>query len=56
MSLPDHLLDPPDDDVCETHSRLLPCQECRADALDEQAEWQLERLALDRTMRGRVCQ
>jgi len=43
----DRLLDPPDDDVCETHGHILPCWACTVDAADEQAEWQMEREALE---------
>lgn len=38
MSLPDHLLDPPDNDVCEVHGRVLPCWECRVEWADEYAD------------------
>lgn len=35
MSLPDHLLDPPDDDLCVDHGQAHPCRMCRAEAYEE---------------------
>ena len=48
MSLPDYLLDPPDEDYCEEHDlwHKGTCPACRLDALDERAEYELERRAL----------
>lgn len=38
----DHLLDPPNDDVCEAHGRVLPCRECKRDWMDEYADQQIQ--------------
>jgi len=48
MSLPDNQLDPPDEHYCEEHDLWHEgkCPACRLDALDEQADWALERSQL----------
>lgn len=40
MSLPDWLLEEPDDLYCEEHRCELPCRICRAEAAIERAEAQ----------------
>ena len=48
MSLPDHLLDPPDEEYCEDHQiwHAGRCAWCRVDHLDDLAEWAREREAM----------
>lgn len=41
MSVPERFLDPPDDQLCEEHGRLLPCRMCRDER--EMERWELER-------------
>ena len=40
MSVPDHELG--EDDLCDTHGRMLPCWECRRDIEDQYAEWEYQ--------------
>ena len=38
MSLPDYLLDEPDECLCETHGRPRPCPYCRFEAMEFRAD------------------
>lgn len=42
MSVPDHELDEPDDELCEEHRQPRPCWRCRDQACLEEMENQKE--------------
>ena len=47
MSVPDHLLDEPDECLCEEHGQARPCKYCKFEHLMQRAEEYRERELFD---------
>lgn len=48
MSLPDHLVEPDEEDYCDIHEMFFVgrCQECVEDGIETAMEWAMEKVSL----------